>query len=70
MKDDVLAFFGRFGKIVEDSCPNGPGQPLSASIFHYNILYNTTEEAEKAIQNASKEEKSFMPRLSTTDIRV
>lgn len=64
----VREFFSRYGTIEQLSAPNRTD--VEQNIFHYNILFSKPEEAEKAIREAAKDEKSNMPRLSTSELRV
>ena len=67
--EQVHEFFSRYGEIESMSSPKR-GEHVNETIFHYNILFKTTEAAKNAIDNAANDEKNAYPRLSRDGLRV
>lgn len=51
----MKAFFERYGTVEEVSMPNRGD--VNETLFHVNVLYQTKEQAAKAIAQAVKDEK-------------
>ena len=66
---EITKFFGKYGIIESLSKPNTKFE-IDADLYHVNILYQTKDEAEKALKQGAEDEKKCMPRLTTSELRI
>ncbi|KAH0570079.1 Polyadenylate-binding protein [Spironucleus salmonicida] len=66
---EVRSFMEKFGDIENISAPRMTAD-IAQDLFHYNVLYKNSSQAEKAIAEATQLEQSLPERLSDNQLRV
>jgi hypothetical protein len=67
-REIVERFFAQYGVIKECSKPSRAD--IDENLFHYNILFETADQARDAISCAAADEKAHTQRLGKNGIRV